>query len=137
MSKNNGFTLIELIMLIVVLSILSLTVLPKFLDLNEDAKHASLIGHKAAFIDALSLLKGKHIITGEPNQLIVNGYVLHFFNTQNHPSTVNLNCEDIWYALIQSDPIEIKQNYEECEFRPFKEDNFILYDGATGIVSIK
>lgn len=139
MSKNTGFTLIELIISIVILSLLSLSALPQFLDLNNDATLASLKGNKAALVDSLALLKGKHIIEGEPNQLDVNGYTLNFFNTHNHPATAYSweACEDIWNALMTSDDIEIKQNYEECEFRPFNEDSFIHYDGATGIVSIK
>ncbi|MBU2969875.1 prepilin-type N-terminal cleavage/methylation domain-containing protein [Pseudoalteromonas sp. C2R02] len=139
MCKNNGFILIELIISIVILSILSLTALPKFLDLNDDAKYASLNGHKAALIDSLSMLKGKHIIARELNHLDVNGYTLNFFNTHNHPATAYSweACEDIWFALMNSDDIEIKQIYEECEFRPFKEGNFIHFHGGTGVVSIK
>lgn len=139
MSKNTGFTIIELIISIVILSILSLSALPKFLNLNDDATQAYLKGHKAALNDALAIIKGKHIIAGEPNQFIVNGYTLHFFNTQNHPATVYSweACKDIWNALMTSDDIEIKQNYEECEFRPFKHGNYINYHGGTGIVSIK
>jgi len=123
----------------VILSLLSLTALPKFLDLNDNATQASLKGHKAALVDSLALLKGKHLIAGEPNQLDVNGYTLNFFNTHNHPATAYSweACEDIWNALMTSDDIEIKQNYEECEFRPFKDRNFIHYHGGTGIVSIK
>jgi len=85
------------------------------------------------------LLKGKHIIEGEPSQLTINGYSLHFFNTHNPPNTVHSlqACEEIWLALMKSDDIEIKHVYEECEFRPFKESNFIHYHGGTGIVSIK
>ncbi|WP_052380186.1 MULTISPECIES: type II secretion system protein [unclassified Pseudoalteromonas] len=78
MSKNTGFTLTELIITIIVLSILSLSALPKFLNLNDDATQASLKGHKAALVDSLALLKGKHIIAGEPNQLVLNGYTLNF-----------------------------------------------------------
>jgi len=81
MNKNSGFTLTELIVAIVILSILSLAAMPRFLNLNDDAKEAYLKTHKAAFIDALAMLKGRHITAGEPNQLLVNGYTLHFFNT--------------------------------------------------------
>lgn len=38
MNKQSGFTLIELVIVIIILGILSVTAIPKFLDLQGDAR---------------------------------------------------------------------------------------------------
>lgn len=48
MKNEKGFTLIELIIVILVLGILAVTAAPKFLDMNKDARVASLKGLEGA-----------------------------------------------------------------------------------------
>lgn len=62
--KNDGFTLIELIVVIVILGILSAAAAPKFINLQSDAKIACLQGLKGAIHSANNLVRGKAIIQG-------------------------------------------------------------------------
>ncbi|MEZ9819427.1 type II secretion system protein [Shewanella sp. 10N.286.45.A1] len=62
---EKGFTLIELVTVIIVLGILSVIAAPKFLNLRADAKIADLQAIEGAMKSALSLVYSKAAIEGE------------------------------------------------------------------------
>jgi len=59
MQNNHGFTLIELIIVIVILGILSVAVAPKFIDISTDARIAKLGALEGSMRSASSLVNFK------------------------------------------------------------------------------
>ena len=64
MKRSAGFTLIELVIVIIILGILAVTAAPKFLNLRGDARVSTLKGMKAAMESASSLVYSKAVIQG-------------------------------------------------------------------------
>lgn len=63
-TKRNGFTLIEMVVVIVILGVLAVTAAPRFLNLQSDARIAALKGASGAIESANAIVYGKAAIAG-------------------------------------------------------------------------
>jgi MSHA pilin protein MshA len=69
---QHGFTLIELVVVIVILGILSATLIPRFIDLRRDSNEATLKAMGGAMLSSANLVYSKSYIQGVQNLPLSN-----------------------------------------------------------------
>ncbi len=65
MKKQAGFTLIELVIVIIILGILAVTAAPKFLNLQDDARTSTLKGVAGSLNSAGAMVYSKSVLKGK------------------------------------------------------------------------
>lgn len=130
-NNQSGFTLIELVIVVVILGFLAATAVPKFLDLTDQAKQANIEGMAGGFATGVSLVRSqweaearpkdgtKNVIGYDGVEMVLTtedetkgirpGYVVSSVNGQNNGATLGTgfnvdNCLDIWNNILQQPP---------------------------------
>ena len=88
MPRQTGFTLIELVMVIVILGVLSAFALPRFADLGKEARTSSIQAAYGAVKSASSIAHAKFVLTSS-NPLTLEGVSINM--TFGHPSATAAN----------------------------------------------
>lgn len=112
-----GFTIIELVVVIAILSILAAVGLPRFLDTTEEAHQAAVEGVGGAFATAVLLVRAQNYANGDDGTATLNvdnfgnedvdvneeGYPV---STSSDVSTLTTaaHCVEVWEGILQNPP---------------------------------
>jgi MSHA pilin protein MshB len=140
MKKQAGFSLVELVIVIVVVGLLAVAALPKFLDVTDEAKKASIEGVAGGFATAVLSARAQWEAESRPEQSSVNvvdydgvNFILTDSDTNGfrdgYPiavagntisavtSVTNAICVDLMENLLQNPPIVAENNTSDSDAR--------------------
>ena len=137
--KNKGFTLIELVVVIVLLGILSATALPKFINISQDAHDSVAKSLSGSFKSAVSLYHSCWLASGEQGVV----YNLACFGQGDIDSTTlgyplgedtivgagagtvltGGYCGELWLGLLDANDFQLAEHADSS----FGGDNDIIY----------
>ena len=128
MRRQRGFTLIELILVIVMLAILSAFALPRFANLGRDARIASVQGAAASIRSASAIAHATYLTGVAPSGFVamestvvslVGGYPVAHVPTPPFPSLVGIApAAGISTDSYQIDPLPAASNNGVVTIRP-------------------
>ncbi|MDH1627230.1 type II secretion system protein [Shewanella xiamenensis] len=100
MKRQQGFTLIELVVVIIILGILAVTAAPKFINLQSDARASAIQGLKGAIQGANSLVYSKAALLGVEKSATGSVDILGDTNTTANPATGTADDVPVVYGYM-------------------------------------
>ncbi len=110
MRKQEGFTLIELVIVIVILGILAATALPRFINVTNDAYKAAVAGTAGGLGSGVALAHALWMAKNQPASVTLDGGTSITMTTGTSPGwpkvTDPKSCVgSVWDGVMQNPPL--------------------------------
>ncbi len=138
MKQQKGFTLVELIVVIVILGILAATALPRFINVTTDANRAAMNGVAGALRSAAALAQSRFVASNMTAGTITMGLPGATQNvTVNASGFPTADAAGIVAAMQSTDGFTATHAAGVSTFVPANGPNTcaVTYTAATGVVS--
>lgn len=93
-SRQRGFTLIELVVVIVILGFLAAFAVPRFMGLENQARVASVNAMAGTLRSSAAMAHGVWMTSGSPANITVDGQAVTMTNGYPNPATLTRTIQD-------------------------------------------
>lgn len=118
---QRGFSLIELVIVIVILGLLAATAIPRFLNVTDDAENASVDGVAGGLATAVGFVRAQWEVDGRLNdQVVLDGSRVSLDSRFGFPTGAVINntigvtsatamtdesCQQVFNSVLQNAPV--------------------------------
>ncbi|MEQ8857408.1 MAG: prepilin-type N-terminal cleavage/methylation domain-containing protein [Pseudomonadales bacterium] len=107
--RGRGFTVVELVVVIVLIAIFAAVALPRFIDVDDESRRAAARSTMSAFQEAVRLARAKWLADGtRADSLVIEGRIVQFNDNGWPKSQVSdtADCMDVWNDMFRgAEPI--------------------------------
>ncbi|WP_108945986.1 prepilin-type N-terminal cleavage/methylation domain-containing protein [Shewanella halifaxensis] len=111
--NTKGFTLIELVIVIIILGVLAVVALPKFINVQDDARRSAMSGQFAAFESAVKLYHSGWLAKGNNSAVeqlpgfgqgnVASSDTGFPYSTSGTNTDVHKACGELWHGITDTD----------------------------------